>query len=241
MTVERQVLWHDLECGRYRADLPLWRELAAESAGQDGRVLDIGAGTGRVALDLARSGHAVTALDVEQRLLDELERRAAGLPVQAVLGDARSFQLESREHRLCIVPMQTVQLLRGPAERRALFERAHAHVREGALVALAIVTEVDEFDARRGGIGPAPDTARIGSELYVSRPARVAVTDRFIRIERERFVADGPIEHDVIELERLDAEQLLEEGRAAGLRAVRTVTIAETLEHAGSEVVLLRA
>ena len=26
------VIWHDLECGSYRADLPLWRELAGDAA-----------------------------------------------------------------------------------------------------------------------------------------------------------------------------------------------------------------
>ena len=54
------IVWHDVECGGYAADLPLWRELAhAES----GPVLDVGAGTGRVALDLAREAHRVTALE----------------------------------------------------------------------------------------------------------------------------------------------------------------------------------
>ena len=37
------MIWHDVECGRYDADLPLWRELADDAA--EG-VLDVGAGTG---------------------------------------------------------------------------------------------------------------------------------------------------------------------------------------------------
>ena len=55
-----EVIWHDIECGGYAADLPLWRELAAAEAGP---VLDVGAGAGRVALELARHGHAVTRGD----------------------------------------------------------------------------------------------------------------------------------------------------------------------------------
>jgi len=51
-------IWHDIECGAYTADLPLWEELAA-----GGAVLDVGAGTGRVALRLARAGCAMTAVD----------------------------------------------------------------------------------------------------------------------------------------------------------------------------------
>ena len=60
------VIWHDLECGAYTEDLPVWRALAARHGGP---VLDVGAGTGRVTLDLARAGHAVTALDTDPALL----------------------------------------------------------------------------------------------------------------------------------------------------------------------------
>ena len=46
------VIWHDLECGSYGEDLPLWRSLAAEYGDP---VFELGAGTGRVTLALARS------------------------------------------------------------------------------------------------------------------------------------------------------------------------------------------
>src|SRR5919112_1383153 len=97
-------LWHDLECGAYDDDLPAWRSLAAETGGP---VLDIGAGTGRVTLDLATHGLAVVALDTDAALLAALEHRAAGLPVKTVVADARSFQLE-RQFPLIVVPMQTL-------------------------------------------------------------------------------------------------------------------------------------
>ena len=81
-------LWHDLECGGYAEDLPLWRELA-ESAG--GPVIDVGAGTGRVTLELARAGTAVIAVDIEQRLLDALAKRANGLPITTLTADVRAL------------------------------------------------------------------------------------------------------------------------------------------------------
>src|SRR5205085_9457771 len=99
--------------GGYDADLPLWRELAA-SAG--GAVLEIGAGTGRVTLDLARRKHPVTALDCDGELLAALANRAADLPVDTVTADAREFVLGGR-YGVCLVPMQTIQLLGGPEGR----------------------------------------------------------------------------------------------------------------------------
>ena len=77
----RHVVWHDVECGRYDADLPLWHELAREAP--EG-VLDVGAGTGRVALRLAYAGHDVTALDLDPELLAVLEQRAPPRPASTV-------------------------------------------------------------------------------------------------------------------------------------------------------------
>ena len=69
---------------RLHADLPFWLELAAERGGP---VLDVGAGTGRVTLELARSGHAVVALDRDPDLLRRTRRDVAELPVRS----ARAF------------------------------------------------------------------------------------------------------------------------------------------------------
>ncbi len=113
------VIWHEIECGGYRADLALWRELAEDARNQDrgAAILDIGAGTGRVALDLARAGHSVTALDSASELLDALYERAGKSPVETVHADARSFELERHDYALCLVPMQTIQLLGGASGR----------------------------------------------------------------------------------------------------------------------------
>jgi SAM-dependent methyltransferase len=248
---DAEVIWHDLECGGYRADLCLWQELAEAQASNDGaaKVLDVGAGTGRVAIDLAGAGHRVTALDLSPPLLAALSERAARaeLPIEPVLADARSFELSHHDFDLCLVPMQTLQLLRGATERRALFTAARTHLRPGGLLAFAIVTDVDPFDSRAGSLGPSPERTVIAGDTYLSRAIRVQCLERFIRIERERLVvpADGaqhtPAETNVIELERLDELELWAEGRAEDLLVEPTVTIAETDEHSGSDVVMLRA
>ena len=67
--IDRRIIWHDVENGSYQADLRLWHQLADEAGGP---VLDLGAGTGRVALELAAAGHEVTAVESDPLLLDEL-------------------------------------------------------------------------------------------------------------------------------------------------------------------------
>src|SRR5689334_18914097 len=127
-------LWHDLECGAYAEDLPTWRSLAAATGGP---VLDIGAGTGRVTLDLAAHGFTVVGLDSEGALLAALSHRARELPVTTIIADARSFECEER-FGLIVVPMQTLQLFGGRPGRTAFLRRAFEHLRPGGLVAAAL-------------------------------------------------------------------------------------------------------
>lgn len=248
------VVWHDLECGCYTADLPLWRELA-EGAGSDAAaepLLDVGAGTGRVALDLAARGHRVTALDIDPQLLAALHERAtaAHTPVETVCADARTFVLPRHDFAVCLAPMQTVQLLGGAARRVAFLRQAHAHLRPGGLLACAIVSEIEPFDCAAGDSGPSPETTDIDGCSYRSSAVSVQVGTHSVRIERDRSIhADrqtgsarqATVERDVIELDRLSAAQLRREGHEAGLVAAGTRSIPATEEHVGSDVVLLRA
>ena len=98
-----EVIWHDLECGSYTADLALWEEMASECRGE---VLDLGCGTGRVALHLARRGHRVLGVDDDAALVAALSRRSgeAGLPVTALRADVRELDL-GRRFDLILAPM----------------------------------------------------------------------------------------------------------------------------------------
>jgi len=242
----REVVWHELECGSYRADLALWRELADAQAEdrRHGPILDIGAGTGRVALELARDGHHVYALERDPELLRVLAERAGGLPLEPICADARTFALERRDFRLCIVPMQTIQLFGGSSARGEFLRRARAHLRPGGLLACAIVSALEPFDCAAGDVGPTAETARIDGTVYSSRATRVHVRVRSIVIERERRIlapARGGGELDVIELDRLSAAQLEREGVEAGLTRAPARLIDATEDHVGSAVVMLRA
>ena len=234
------VMWHDVECGGYEADLPLWRELARDAGDP---VLEVGAGTGRVALRLALAGHAVTALDHDPLLLSVLAARAAeaGLQVETVTADAARFDLAGRDFALIAVPMQTIQLLDGPA-RAGFFACARRALAPGGLVALALAERPEAFEAP--GELPLPDLGERDGWRFVSQPLAIRIGEASWRIERARqlIAPDGTRtnEADVVELAALTPEDLAREGAAAGLRPAGARRVAATPEHVGTEVVLLR-
>jgi SAM-dependent methyltransferase len=233
------VIWHDVECGGYAADLPLWREL---TAGVRGAVLDVGAGTGRVTLDLARRGVTVHALDVDPVLLEALDERAAGLPVQTHTGDARAFDL-GRTFPIVLAPMQTVQLLGGEQGRRDFLAAARRHLEPGGLLAAAIAHDVDVYDSELHV--PVPDLREVDGVVYASRPTAVRDAGATFVLERrrERVGTDGrhEVTEDRIELDHLSAATFEHEAAQAGFTVEPRREIPETDDHVGSEVAMLRA
>jgi SAM-dependent methyltransferase len=236
-----EVLWHDIECGGYLEDLPLWRELAAAEA-PGGPILDVGAGTGRVALDLARLGHAVVALDLDASLLAELRARAGDLPVETVVADARELDL-GRRFALILVPMQTVQLLGGTEGRARFLRAARAHLAPGGLLALALADALEGFDAGHDH-APLPDLREVGGVVYASQPIAVRDEGDRVAIERVREVVtpdgDRVALPNVVRLDRLDASTLNAEALAHGLHPLEPRQVEATVEYVGSTVVMLR-
>ncbi len=234
-----KVIWQDVECGGYAADLSLWEELADEAGGP---ILDLGCGTGRVALHLARCGHQVTGLDRDAVLLAAFDERAAELSAGSELGDARGFELKG-EFGLALAPMQLVQLFGGAEERIACLRCVARHLRPGGQVALAIVDEIPVPEEDAGP--PLPDVREIGGWVYSSLPLDAAVDAGAIMVRRLRQIVspEGELrdEVDEIRLQELSAETLEREAVEVGLRASGSREIPATEAHVGSTVVLLEA
>ena len=242
MSVSAHVMWHDLECGGYDADLPLWGELAARAGGE---VLEVGAGTGRVALSLARDGHRVTALDRDAELLAVLAERARadGLGVETVVADAAGFDAGVGRYALVAVPMQTIQLLPGPAQRSGFFASARRALAPGGLVALAIAADVEAFDPQ--GALPSPDVGEAGDRRFLSQPVAVRAGDDHVRIERVRRILapEGEVstEQDLVRLAHVTSAGLAAEAAAHGLLPGGVRHVEGTEDHVATEVVLLHA
>jgi SAM-dependent methyltransferase len=240
-------VWHDLECGSYTQDLELWLRLAGELVAPDEAVLDVGAGTGRVTLSLARAGHRVVALDLDSELLVELDRRTAGLAVESVCADARTFSLPGRAFPLIVAPMQTLQILGGRDARTAFLARAKEHLVSGGRLALAIAAadDFDEFEWHEGDASPLPDIAEFDGWSYFSQPTAVRRDGDTFVLERRREAVDPSgnrsISTDSIWLDIVSADEIQEAGVDIGLRPLAVTEIKPTAEHIGSQVVILGA
>ena len=236
------VAWHDVECASYGADLPLWRELADSHGGP---VLDLGCGTGRVALDLAARGHEVTGIDADPELVAALAARAKSrqLGVKAVAGDVRRFDLQA-SYPLAIAPMQVVQLLGGAAGRGALLAAVARHLAPGGLLAVALA---DPFEAVPAGesLPPLPDVLERDGWLLSSTPVGVRDEGDAVAIDRHRQAVSPTgelIEEAVtIRLEAVTPAALEQDALDAGYRSLSLRQVPATSDYVGSSVVLLEA
>lgn len=229
-------IWHDVECGAYDADLSLWEELAERC---DGPVLDLGCGTGRVALHLARRKHRVIALDRDHELILELSQRAGDLPIEPVCADALDFEL-AESVGLALAPMQFLQLLRSPESRLRCLQRVAAALRPGGLFATALVASLP---ASEGSLPPLPDVREVDGWIYSSLPTGMGMRGRQLHLKRLRQIVApaGDLTHEIDEIQLLivDPRELEAEAAAAGFAPAGRRSIPATEAHVGSSVVLL--
>jgi SAM-dependent methyltransferase len=228
-------IWHDVECGGYDADLPLWEELAAGAAGP---VVELGCGTGRVALHLARRGHRVIGVDRDRALIDELGRRAGQLPLTPLAADACEFALEE-EAALVLAPMQLLQLLPNRADRLACLARVRAALGPGGRFAVAIVEGLPEGNGER----PLPDVREVDGWVFSSLPVEAAVAEEEIVLRRLRQTVSpaGELseEEDEVRICTLTLARLEAEASESGLVPVGRRAIPPTEAHVGSAVLVL--
>jgi SAM-dependent methyltransferase len=119
-------------------DIAFYRDAARESGDP---VLELGCGTGRVALALAEAGCRVTGLDLSQRMLDRCAEKRAALPpevrkrVHLVQGDMTRFDLDEK-FRLVIAPFRPFQHLLEVRQQLDCLECVRRHLAPGGRLIL---------------------------------------------------------------------------------------------------------
>jgi ubiquinone/menaquinone biosynthesis C-methylase UbiE len=159
-----------------------WRAvLAAVLPPAPAPVLDVGAGTGALALVAAELGHEVTAVDLSEAMLDQARAKASarGVDVTFVVGRAEEppdgpFDAVMSRHLVWTLP-SPVEVLRawrgavGPGGRLAMFEGSWAG--EGPLVAMKdrVARAVERAIGTEGG-HHAPYPQEVVENLPLGRP-----------------------------------------------------------------------
>lgn len=182
---ERLAALYDLDTrGAERVDAAIdWFRGLAQMTG--GPVLELGVGSGRVAVPIAKDGYEVVGVDRSAAMLARAERyaRTARAPVRLVQADMRTFSLDSA-FALIIIPFNTFLMLT-PDDRWACLARCREHLAKTGRLAIdvfqpdpSIIAGVDggvREEYRRAD----PDTGHMITKFSSTRATVDATTFRW--------------------------------------------------------------
>jgi SAM-dependent methyltransferase len=136
---------YDLEYSDRTEDIVFYEGLAQSESAAGGRleVLELGAGTGRIAVPLARQGHAITALDRAPAMLRALREKLEALNLTAhiepVEGDMCALPFADDSFDLVISPFNALMHLYTWDELLACLREAHRVLRPGGAFAFDVL------------------------------------------------------------------------------------------------------
>jgi SAM-dependent methyltransferase len=129
-------------------------DFLADLAG-DGPVLELGVGTGRIALPLAGRGLTVHGIDASAAMVERLRAKPGGDHIQVTFGDFADVGVEG-EYALVFVAFNTLFALLDQDRQVACFTNVARHLLPGGhFVVEAFVPDLGRFDRNQ----------RVGAEL----------------------------------------------------------------------------
>jgi SAM-dependent methyltransferase len=183
---------YDLDLSEDPGDPDLYLALADRA---DGPVLELAAGTGRLAVALAKAGHTVTAVDIDEAMISRARDRAAGAALAPDAVDMIHADLlelpdpERPSHALAFIALNSIMLLATRDRQRAAIKVLAAHLRRGGIAAVdAWLPDADDlarFDGRvfHEWVREDPSTgalvAKSGSAIHDAATGTVLLTAIF--------------------------------------------------------------
>lgn len=143
-------------------------------------ILELGCGTGRLAVPLAAAGFEVYGVDVSANMLAVCRRKVdtigMGDRVHLILADMAAFSLPRRNFGLVFVAFRSFMHLLRQGDQLACLERAYTHLRPGGCFI------VDVYAPDFGHLAQEPGGPFVlRHELYLPNGHRVIRKDRHIR------------------------------------------------------------
>lgn len=206
-------------------DVGLWLSFAGRNTRP---VLEVGAGTGRIAIELALHGHDVTALDPSTAMLAIARQKADDAGAGLTLVDATVAQaaLEPEHYGFVLVPADVFLYCQDGEAQLEMLRVLRASMHFDALLAVDLPGPALWLDPTTNGtpivvfIGPTSEGEAL--DVVHLREDDVAAQTRLLRVTYERTGADGIVrrsssEHRLRYVYRFEMEYLL---HLAGLALV---------------------
>jgi SAM-dependent methyltransferase len=122
--------------------------VALKQLSAGGRALELGIGTGRVALPLREAGVAVSGIDASEAMIRQLRSKPGGSAIPVVIGDLADVEVDG-QFALIFVVFNTFFNLLSQADQVRCFRNVAAHLApDGVFVLEAFVPDLGRF---RGG------------------------------------------------------------------------------------------
>jgi SAM-dependent methyltransferase len=163
--------YSDLDLEDDPGDLDLYLALAERATGP---ILELGAGSGRLAVPLAAAGHDVTAIDLDRAMLDRARTRADEAGVAHDRLELVEADLLGLRHRaagrfgLAIIALNSIMLLATRHGQRRALQVMAAHLAPGGIAVVDVwlpdVEDLGRFDGRllHEWVRPDPDADEPG-------------------------------------------------------------------------------
>jgi ubiquinone/menaquinone biosynthesis C-methylase UbiE len=180
-----------------RRDVPFWQRVATQARGA---VLELGCGTGRVSLPLARAGVKLVGIDRSAPMLERARRRirrrgtrgttgiAVARPsVRFVRGDIRALPFDRASFPMVIAPYGILQSLIRPSDLTATLASVARVVAPGGTFGIDLVPDVPkwrEYENRVGLRGKSGKTQLTLIESVRQDPKRRLTTFEQKYVER---------------------------------------------------------
>lgn len=133
-----------------RRDVPFWRSVALASGGL---VLELGCGTGRVAMPLGRAGVRLVGIDRSDPMLVQARRRVARARlagrVGLVRGDIRALPFPASAFAMVMAPYGMLQSLLRERDLAATLAAVHRVLRRGGTFGVELVADLPSWDEYR--------------------------------------------------------------------------------------------
>jgi len=133
-----------------RRDVPFWRTVAR---GARGPVLELGCGTGRIALPLGRAGVALVGIDRSDSMLARARRRLARAHldgrVRLIRGDIRHLPFPASSFATVLAPYGVLQSLLRERDLAATLASVHDVLEPGGTFGLELVADLPAWEEYR--------------------------------------------------------------------------------------------